>query len=256
MNTVNTDEILVRASSLHRLLTYFDKPTFEKGHITLAKEVYRQYKWDRQPDYTGKKTEKGITGEEDAITLLALNKKVMLKKNEDRITNAYISGHPDVFEGESIQNVDEGYDTKCSWDVHSFPHKGDSLDAAYEYQNQGYIYLTGAKKWTTVYCLINAPIHMILWEQNQIYNKMGQPDDTNQRYVDKLIEVEKNMIFDMKKFIKDNPNTDLYSKSIWKWDIPQADRIMEFPVMRDEAVHRKIDQRVTLLRGYIANNLV
>jgi len=255
MNTVNPDNILVRCSSLSRLLTHFDKPTLEKGHITLARELHREYKWERSPDYTGKKTEKGIQGEEDAITLLALNKKMMLKKNEERITNEFISGHPDVYVGESIQKVEEGFDTKCSWDAHSYPHKSDSLDASYDYQNQGYIYLTGAKKWTTVYCLINAPGYMITREKEAVYYKMGCPDDTNQRYIDKCIEIEKNMIFDMKKFLKDNPNPTLESLSVWKWDIPQAERVMEFVTLRDESVHRKIDQRVFLLRAWIKLNL-
>lgn len=251
---MNTDQILVRCSSLHKLLTHFDKPTFEKGHQTLAKEIHRQYKWDRQPDWGSKYTEKGIIGEEDAITLLSLSRKMMLKKNTERITNDYISGHPDVYIGESIDKAEEGFDTKCSWDVHSFPHKSDALDNSYLYQNHGYMYLTGAKKWTTVYCLVNAPIHLITREKETVYYKMGCPDDTNQRYIERLIEIEKNMIFDMKKFLKDNQNPALESLHVWKWDIPQAERIMEFPVMRNEEVYRKIDQRVTLLRGYIQNN--
>lgn len=253
---MNTDKILVHCSSLHRILTHFDKDDLQKGHITVAKEIHRQYKWDRQPDWGSKHTEKGIVGEEDAITLLALNRKVMLKKNTERITNDFITGLPDVYIGNSITEVEEGFDTKCSWDVHSFPHKGETLDSCYEYQNHGYMYLTGAKKWATVYCLVNAPIHLITREKETVYYKMGCPDDTNQRYIDRLIAIEKNMIFDMKKFLKDNQNPTLESLSVWKWDIPQAERIMEFPVMRDEAVHRKIDQRVTLLRGYIQNNLV
>jgi len=253
---MNFDNLLIRCSAIGKIMTEprtnADKAAGKLSETTKTylKELYRSIKYSRQKDFTSKEVEKGIQQEELAITLYSLHTKRMFKKNKERIGNEYLTGEPDLYIGQDIYNVEEGFDTKCSWSLWTFPDVADPLDTSYYWQNMGYIALTGAKKWTTVYCLVNAPAEQITAEKQKIWYATGMPDDSNDRYMERRREVEKNMIFDMKQFRDDNPNYDLDIKD-WCYDIPRAERIVEFPVLRDEAAIQKIYWMVGKARAYM-----
>jgi len=263
-NTITREDIKFRCSSLYNILTHEGKDEIQKGHISECRKLVRQLRFDRQPEYITKYTEKGVQSENDGITVLNryLFKKtgeaVVLRKNEERITNDYISGHPDVYIGPSIDKVEVGYDIKCSWDLHSFPLPDDPLDKSYDWQMKGYSFLTGAKSWFTAYVLVNAPAYMITREKEKIWNAMGQPAEENERFIEKLINIEKNMIFDMKQFRKDNPNTDLevLTRGIWDHDMELEDRVLLFETTFTEADKQRIIARVEMCRNYIMNNIL
>src|SRR5690349_1044900 len=97
---------LVRCSRLSVILTNIDSPVLTKGHLTFCKQLYRELRWQRKPQIKSKYLEKGILQEEDAITLLARYKGIVFKKNEETITNSFLSGTPDIYLGESIRKAD------------------------------------------------------------------------------------------------------------------------------------------------------
>lgn len=239
---------LVRCSRLADIMTNITSAELTAGHITFCKKFYRELKYKRQPQIKSKYLDKGIAMEEDAITLLARVKGIMLQKNEENITNSFISGTPDIFIGESIRKAIKGYDTKCSWSLDTFPFPDDKLDATYFFQNMGYMALTGATSWTTAYCLVNAPGHLINNEKYTLSRRMGDPSSADPDYVKACIELERNMIFDMDQFQKDNPAFDLHTE-VWEYDIPMKERLIEFEVKRDDNVIDKIYERVKLVRN-------
>jgi hypothetical protein len=237
---------LVRCSKLSVILTNIDSATLTKGHLTFCKQLYRELKWKRKAQIKSKYLEKGILQEEDAITLLSRYKGILLKKNEERISNEYITGEPDLYLGPSIRKAEEGYDTKCSWSVDTFPYPEDKLDDSYLFQDHGYMALTGASKWTTAFCLVNAPGHQVMSEKFSLMRRFNY-SELDKAYIKGCKDIERNMIFDLDQFMKDNPHFDIHNE-IWDYDIPLKERVMEYPVMRDENVIDKIYERVKLVR--------
>lgn len=238
---------LVRSSALHTILTNIDSKELTKGHLTFTKQLHRELKWGRRPQIKSKYLEKGILQEEDAITLLSRYKGILLKKNEERIHNSFITGIPDLYLGESIRKADIGYDTKCSWSVDTFPYPEDKLDPAYEFQNHGYMALTGAQLWTTAFCLVNAPGHQIMNEKFSLQRRFNF-SELDKGYIEGCKEIERNMIFDMGQFIKDNPHFDVHN-TIWEYDIPLKERVIEKGVKRDDNIIDKAYERVKLVRA-------
>lgn len=244
MQDLNT--VLVRCSALHHIMTNITSAELTKGHLTFAKQLHRELRWGRKPQIKSKYIEKGILQEEDAITLLSRFKGIMLKKNEERISNSFITGIPDLYLGESIRKAESGYDTKCSWSVDTFPYPGDKLDGCYEFQDHGYMALTGAKSWATAFCLVNAPGHQVMGEKYYLQRRYNY-SELDKGYIEGCKEIERNMIFDMGQFQKDNPGFDFHNE-IWDYDIPLKERVVEMTVDRDDNIIDKIYERVKLVR--------
>lgn len=249
--------LVIRCSAIGQIMTGTSKGwSVEKtktctDYIT---KLFLENKYNRREQFETKYIEKGIKQEEDALTLLARVKKYFFKKNSERLYNEFITGEPDAYIGKSINSCKEGFDVKCSWSLWTFPFGEEKLNSDYRYQNLGYMDLTGAEKWTTVYCLVNAPANLILNEKQKLWYKMDCPDHTNEKYVEKVVEIEKNMIFDMVQFKRDNPGFDIECKD-WCYDIPAKERVIEFVIERDEKEIEKIHDRVEECREWY-NKLV
>lgn len=233
---------------LDRLIKKRDFPELSTTCQNLLRRVFRQITWNRYTMFSNKYIEKGIRQEEEAITLISRIKKVKYKKNDIRINNEFITGEPDLYIGPNgILQADEGIDAKCSWEPETFPFVDDSLDKKYWWQGQGYCALTGAKAWTIAYCLVNTPANLIQLEKERVFYLMQCPEDEQhpryKKYIEKCIEIEKNMIFDMEEFKEENPNFDIDTPN-WEFDIPMAERLVEFRVERNEEAINKIYKRV------------
>lgn len=254
------DHWLCRASSFHKLVTEPKlKSDKEAGNLsqttkTYLRKVFREIKYERREEFESKHTKKGKLKENDAITLVSRKTKLFYKKNVIRISNHYVTGEPDIYEGEKLVGCKIGGDVKCSWSIFTFPFKDDPLDPSYHWQNKVYLYLTGAKEWYTHYCLVNAPDTLILNEKKSLWFKLDCPEDESnenyEEYIDKCIEIEKNLIFDMAQFKKDHPYFNHDCKD-WHYDIPMADRVISFKVDQDEGDEAKIKDLVTKARNYL-----
>lgn len=252
---MNADKILFRASAISQIMTGTSKGWDMKKSVTAqnyCKQLFRELKYKRKQSITNKYMEKGLSEEEAAITLLSRVKKNYYKKNEEWITNDFVSGTPDIFEGESINKANQGYDTKCSWGLFTFPFASDELDKEYYYQDMTYMALTGAGKWTTVFCLVNASDTLIDSEKKKAWYQMGCHAD--KAFKDKCIAIEKNMIFDMKQFRNDNPLYDFDCEE-WDFDIPMQERIIEFEVQRDDKEIERIYNRIKECRAWMNDTL-
>lgn len=226
---------------------------------TFLKEIYLEEKYGRKKEISTKYTEKGLQQEEAGITLYCRFSKKLYKKNTVRVENDFITGEPDLVDNDDILKTLIGVDIKCSWSIFSFPFPDDELEKAYEWQNQNYMYLTGAIRWITAFCLVNAPAHLITDEKKKAFYKLNCPveDDENDavryaKYIDQCIQIEKNMIFDMVEFKKDNPNYDLdIPAEEWVYDIPLKERVIEFTTERDDHMIASIAPSVIKARQYL-----
>lgn len=254
----NYDDYKFRCSSLGDIMTGVAKGwNVEKSVTCISKlvEIDRQIRQNRKPNNSNKYVEKGISQEEDAITLYSLFKGKMYRKNTERLTNDFITGEMDFFEGESVSKADVTIDTKCSWDLWTFPHKFSKLSGDYFDQGQGYMDLTGAKKHIVAFCLVNTPANLITDAKKRLAWKMGIIDQETDEYIKECIEIEKNMIFDMATFKQENPFFEFHIKE-WNNDMDIKDRVLEFHIERDDKYIQAIHDRVKACREFMNKEIL
>lgn len=228
--------------------------------------IYAQEKYSRREDLKNKYLDKGNERENDAITLLSRALKNPFKKNSIRLKNDFFQGEPDVYLGESIEKVDETLDTKCSFSLLTFLDAMFSdLNPLYEAQGQVYMSLTGAKKHSVAYCLINSTVQIIIDEVRKLAWKMGVLDasvEENPDFIIKVKQIERNHIFDIKEFMIENPYFDLKNEHgfdekgnyIWEYDIDYKDRIHIKTFDRDDNYIHAMEDRAVLCRKWMAKN--
>ena len=259
MANISFDDHLFHPSSFSKLITEPRlKADKEAGKLsettkTYLRTVYREVKYKRKSSFESKYTNKGLVVEDDGITLFCRLKKQLYKKNIVRIDNHFLTGEPDLSDNEDVMKCEHGVDIKCPWSLFTFPFPDDELELSYWWQNQCYMYLTGAKKWSTAYCLMNAPGDEILQEKKKVYYKLGMPEEgypTYDAYIEKCLQIERNMIFNKSEFIEQNPGWDWDCK-VWEYDIPLKERLVEFTVERNEEAISKIQSTVIKCRNYL-----
>lgn len=231
------EDILFRCSSLGHLMTEpVSKADKEAGNLsegskTHLTDVYIREKYGRQTDISSKFIEKGLMVEEDSITLYSRVKKHFFKKNEDHLTNEFIKGTPDLYTGKVIQSADTIIDIKSSWDIFTFfraKHK--KINPLYYWQLQGYMALSGAKKATLAYCLVNTPDSFIQDEKRKIFYKMNITTEDNEIYQDACRHLELAMTYE---------------------DIPMSERVAEFEITRDDEGIEKLYKKIIRGREYL-----
>lgn len=225
-------ELNIRCSSIGYIMTdpRLKSETLSetcKNHLV---DLFVADKYNRHTDTFNKYVEKGLAVEEDSITLYSRVKKKFFKKNDQRLTNKYINGEPDLFEGIEIKEAESIIDIKSSWDLYTFMRtKFASVNKHYWWQLQGYMALTGAKRSVLAYCLTNTPAQMIFDEQRKLMWRMGIATSENEEYQKACAELERNMTYD---------------------DIPLKDRVHEIEIPRDDESIEKIYKKIEDCREY------
>jgi hypothetical protein len=230
------DNYLFRCSRLGALMTN-DRSGKAIGETCMKYlvECYVEKMYGRTKDISNKYIEKGLAVEEDSITLYSRVAKKFFKKNETRVKNEFVSGEPDLFEGESIMNADRIIDTKSSWDIFTFFfNKTEKINKDYFWQMQGYMDITGASKATLAYCLIDTPDVLIEDEKKRLLWKMGVTSDQNPEYIKACDEIEKAMRFE---------------------DVPMRERLILINIERDhdaiEQMHERVIDARHILNGFL-----
>lgn len=192
-----------------------------KGHLLECwiKEEYGRVKVD-----SNKYIEKGLTQEEEGITLYSRVSKKFYSKNVQLFENDFITGTPDIIDGGSV------IDIKCSWSIHTFfsnVHK--PLNKNYIYQINGYKNLIGCDVGKLVYVLVNTPDVLIEQEKSKLRFKLGLIDpESDSYYIMSCADIDKNSIYD---------------------DIPIDKKWIEFTV--PEVDMRKVYTRVQECREFL-----
>ena len=233
----NADQIKFRCSSLGHLMT---EPRSKSEAIsettkTHLIDVYVSEVYGRKTEIFNKYISKGNQVEEDSITLFSRVNKEFFTKNEKHLSNDYIKGTPDLFQGASIDNADKIIDIKSSWDIFTyFRTRGKDMNKMYYWQLMGYIALTGAQSATLAYCLVDTPDTLLNDEKRKLHWKMGLIDDNHPDFIEACEEIDKLGKYD---------------------DIPLKDRVYTIHVDRNESDINRIYQRVMEAREWMNNNL-
>lgn len=225
------NDIHIRASSVGYLMTEpQSKADKEAGLLSKTAQkhlldVYIAEKYGRKKDIQTKQMKKGIEVEQDSIDLLSMYLKMPFSKNDQRFTNDYITGFPDIIDNDRI------IDIKSSYDLWTFiGNIPDKLDSLYHWQMQSYMWLTGAKSAVIAYCLVNTPESIIEQEKYYMLKKMDVATEENPEYVKEAMKIEFNMSFD---------------------DISIDERVLMFNVSRNEDDILRIQQKVEKAREFL-----
>ncbi len=238
----------------NRLALLLEKKTkgdeLPTGAITYLEEEFRDKFWGRKRFLDNKYLKKGTICEEDALDLVSQRDNFFYRKNDEHLSNGFIQGTPD-----NLQKITK--DTKTNWDMESFEKA--ELITLYKDQLKGYMWLAHSydlpeletkTEAELVYCLVNAPLHLLQDEKRRIYFAMNQPDEEDEEYIEKMIQLERNMIFDIEKFKQEYPNYDFYSP-ILDFSIPAHLRIKSFKVNLNEEDIKHMTRRVTMARNWL-----
>lgn len=264
---VNADKILGRSSQVYKLATE-PKAKVDKdaGNLSatakeLCIEMFMWAKYGRKPEeIKSKYLDKGNEREEDALTLISRVHGKMYKKNTVRLYNNFLTGEPDCFLGQSIQQAETIIDAKTCWSMGTFlESKEKALEPAYRFQGHSYMDLTGAQQHIVARCLVNGTAAAINDEKRRLSWKMGIIDmeaTDNESFFEKCRQIEVNHIFDMFAFKEENPNFDFHNDlSAWNYDVPMKERLFTFTIDRDEAEIQRIHAIVMKARAHINKNL-
>ena len=228
---MNWNETLIRASSVGYLMTEpVTKADKEAGVLSKTAqkhliEVYIAEKYGRKRDIQTKQMKKGVEAEQDSIDLLSMYLKLPFSKNEERFKNDFITGLPDIINGDTI------IDIKSSYDLWTFlGNIPDKLDNLYYWQMQSYMWLTGTRNATIAYCLVNTPEGIIQQEKYNLLKKMDVISEESPEFIKEAMKIEFNMTFD---------------------DISINERILTFNVNRSEDDILRIEHKVLKARTFL-----
>ena len=188
---------------------------------TFIEERFLENELGIYKEFSSKHTRKGIECEKEGIALAnevlgwGLDFDYIEFGGQEFYENEYLTGHTDV-------NTDSVLaDIKVSYSGSSFPFfmELEDIPKDYYYQLQGYMWLTGKKVSTLVYCLINTPEKQVLDEIRAEYWR--------QEVIDEDLEIE--------EFIRSKHNFDRF---------PKEQRVKAFLIERNDSVIEKIKERV------------
>lgn len=259
-NKTDVNEIKFRCSGLgHIVGGVKEKPgELQETVKTNLIDIFVSWKYGRREDLNNKYISKGNEREEDGITLLSLERNRFFKKNNIRLENDFISGECDLFIGESIENAEETHDIKSSFSLHTFTRaKHKKIDDLYKWQGVGYMWLTGAKKHTINYCLLNGTARQIMREKQLASFNFGLDFEKNPEYIKKCKQIEINHIFDLQSFCDENPTFEFHNDlNFWSYDIPRNERLFSVEILRNEDEIEYLKRRVPQCREWIKQNLL
>lgn len=179
--SMNTDELAAlktvsakRTPEQVAMLDAVMARTLSEGAKEQIHKMVKRHLFDySEPELGSKEVRKGIMQEGVAIDLLSAVTGELYTKNTERLSNDYLTGEPDLIAD------DHGNDTKCPWSWEQFPltsavARKYAIASGYEWQNRGYMLLTGLPKWATSYCMVDTPSELMPpWESSDAHSVHG-----------------------------------------------------------------------------------
>lgn len=208
-----------------------------------AIKTYIENTDNRYKEIKSKYLEKGIMNETNAITLCNEVLGAQFTKNDERLTNEFITGECDIKEPSEIADV------KCSWDRFTFEES--RLADDYEWQLRGYMELYDKPKSRVIYCLTDCPDNLILsiLKSASFQYDGDLPDEI-------AIRMVINMIFDVDNFHQFLEMAPIDRRVVKKQidsfvHIPKERRIHQVEFTRDETKTKLLYSRINEARTFI-----
>lgn len=186
------------------------------------REIYIKAKYGREKIFTNKFLQKGIIQENESIALYNQIFGTNHIKNEEKISNAYLQGTPDI--------KSPLIDIKSSWDLDTF-FSVDEKKALKDYRWQlvGYADILGVDKAQLAYCLVSTTESLIFDELRRLKYSFGLSDEDPQ-----LSSLEDQLMLNM-----------TYE------DIPPQDRIKIFDIQITGEDRTKLHAQLDACREYL-----
>lgn len=216
----NSENVILSDTCIEYLMEAYAWETSKKRSV--IKEIDVEY------------VAKGKMVEEESITLLSRLDKTLYVKNSERVTNDYLTGEPDIHNGENIMNCTRIIDIKSVWDFPGFLKKIHAkLDSGYDYQQKGYMDITGAQEAFLAYCLVNTPDKIVQDFKRRLLYKMDVATEESPEYLLELAKLENSMFFD---------------------DIPVHQRVFKVRIEPfTDAQRQQVYDRIKICREWLTN---
>ena len=235
MSAIDWDKVKFRASSWGNLLAE-SKTKGELVGKTAAAElvkIYNRLKYGRKKDITTTAMDKGKQLQADGIRLFSMMEGELYRENNDQLESEWFCGMPDMYSGESITKAIQLWDLKNSFELDTFtPKLIDGIDKSHEAQINVYFDLCNCDEGGIVHTLLSAPENILMAEKRKLLYNMNVISEESKEYLDACAELEKLLTFE---------------------DIPHEERIIKFPVKRNDELIQKMKDKVPIFREWLFN---
>jgi hypothetical protein len=215
--------MIVRCSSLGKLMTEprSKSEVLSQTAKSYIEDLFNELEFGYRKEFSSRYTDKGLEMEDEAIQFASEQFDwEFVVKNTERFTNDYITGEPDINTDSLLADI------KCSWSLDTYPmFEADLKNKDYDWQLQGYMWLTGKTEAELVYCLMNTPLQIVEDEVRRAHWKAGLIDED----IDLRHEVQLKHNYD---------------------NIPSKLRVKRYIIKRDEKKIEKIIEKVEIAREY------
>jgi hypothetical protein len=161
--------IRFRASAIAEIMADGKGEELSVGAKTWLKAVAKEMVYGYEEQISSKYMDKGIQCEQDSIDLYNRVFFTRHQKNEERRTNDWFTGEPDlILPGAKI------IDIKTAWSLATFPATVDCVQAiakksGYDYQGRVYMNLFDVPEFEVAYCMVTTPEELRRWEQAELH---------------------------------------------------------------------------------------
>lgn len=182
------DNVLFRCSRLGDLMTSGRKKDELLGQTSKSfiEETWLKNKYGYEETIMTDAMLKGHLCESESRVLIhqVLGGEMRLR-NEERLNNDYVIGTPDVV----LKKEDVVEDIKNSQNIRTYLKS--EITKNYYWQAQGYMWLTGKKKYRLIYTLNPDPFEIVEEQKKRLFFKYNC-DESNQDYIDFCSQIDKN----------------------------------------------------------------
>lgn len=179
---------------------------------------------------------RGVKSEPESIKLLEKYFDRQFFSHKSRLYNDKIVGSLDITDSDKIENSNKIIEVKTTFShLHFLQIINKPLLDKYLYQMQGYFYLTGIDYGEVCFCLTDYPQDMID-EQRQIMHSQLCPnmclDETNDTFISEWDKAYKSLTFN---------------------HVPIKERVIIYPVRRNNNIISDIVEKVDICRDWLSN---
>lgn len=253
MSIKEIENIKFRCSSLGDLMTppRAKSDKISKTAKAYLQDLYKEALYGRKKEIESKYLDKGTEVEQQSINLLNQVKYSSYKKNEERFTNDYLTGEPDIITDNSI------IDVKSSWSFFTFPFFEEKIPhQKYFWQIIGYCILTNKTKGQLIYCLSDTPAHEINRELKQLDYKHRILDfegNILEEHINTASNLIKNHIFSQEGLNNFCNQSSIISRAEVEdfIEIPNHKRVKIFDIECKEEHIEKVNAKMIECRNYL-----
>lgn len=161
--------IRFRASAIAEIMADGKGEELSVGAKTYLKSIAKEMIYGYREEVSSKQMDKGIQCEQASIDLFNRVFFTRHAKNEERRTNEWFTGEPDLIVPDT-----EIIDIKTAWSLVTFPATVDCVaaiakKAGYDFQGRVYMNLFNVPRFKVAYCMVSTPEELRKWEQAELH---------------------------------------------------------------------------------------